>query len=95
MPYLLRTLVNHLFYGGHIGSLATMPCKPCQVRKEAAVAVDSGAEVSLMGPPPKLNLSRLPPYYIHRIASTLTAMAYLWKFNAYRVMLRAATIALI
>lgn len=43
-----------LNYGGLIGSLATIDCEPRQVRKEAAVTIDSGAEVWLLRLPPNL-----------------------------------------
>ena len=39
-------------YGGAVGPLATVDCEPRQVRKEAAVAIDSCAEVWLTGLPP-------------------------------------------
>lgn len=40
-------------YGGLIGPLATIDREPRQARKGAAVTIDSGAEVWLLGPPPK------------------------------------------
>ena len=40
------------FHGGPVGASATIGRKPRQVRKEATVSTDSGAGVTLAGPPP-------------------------------------------
>ena len=38
--------------GGPFGPPATIGCEPRQARKGAAVTIDSGAGVWLLGPPP-------------------------------------------
>ena len=48
---------SHTSHGDPVGPLATIACKPRQVRKEATVASDSGAGVWLAGLPPQTSVA--------------------------------------
>ena len=49
---LLNFVILRFHDGGSIGPLATINCEPRQARKGAAVIIDSGAGVWLLGLPP-------------------------------------------
>ena len=59
MPALHWYQYNHavIFNGGPVGALATIDCEFRQAWKGAAVTVDSGAEVLLIGLPPILRVA--------------------------------------
>ena len=61
--------------GGSIGPLATINCEPRQARKGAAVTIDSGAGVWLLGLPPNLEY-----FFIkNTIFMTYIALARKWR----------------